>query len=128
MNPPNFEPTPETELLCADLPKDPNGRVLAHLLRRVDTSGQQSNHIIREQSVAAEERQRLMTKADFAAHEVKDDVVARKVDAIELKVGHFDRWRLVIKTKWKTAAAIAVPIAGLGVWALKLWLEHLVKR
>ena len=41
---PKFEVTPQTELLCADLSKDANGRVFAHLLRQTDVAAQQNAH------------------------------------------------------------------------------------
>lgn len=58
---PKFEPSAETELLCSDLPNDPNGRVMKHLLRQVDVSQKQNCHIITEQRRGTHERQVVLS-------------------------------------------------------------------
>lgn len=99
---PKFEPSAETELLCADLPNDPSGRVLKHLLRQVDVSHRQNSHLIAEQAKGSCERHKVLAavteisqtvhanKAAFDAHVVADakvfDEQAKSLAAIQTEM------------------------------------------
>jgi len=86
---PKFEVTPQTELLCADLPNDSNGRVFAHLLRQTDVAAQQNAHIIREQLKGQEARDELLKRIEehtqiFKKHVENDSEEFAKIKS-ELK-------------------------------------------
>lgn len=85
---PKFEVSGQTEILCADLAKDSNGRVFAHLLRQTDIAAQQNSHIIREQIHGKESRDELLKRVEeqtqiFKRHAEKD---AEDFSMIESKI------------------------------------------
>lgn len=93
--PPEFHPSPETELLCQDVHRDANGRVFAHLLRQVDVAHQQNAFIIREQMAAADGRDKILGvvnahAANLAAHAASDDM---RFAALQVAQREFSEWR-----------------------------------
>jgi len=89
---PDFKPSAETELLCADLPDDAAGRVMGHLVRQGDVRAQQNSYILR-----------VFTAHDKADAEVfKNDRLWK--EAMEPKIN--EAHAAVVKVKSFTAALV----------------------
>ncbi len=93
--PPEFHPSAETELLCADVANDQNGRVFVHLLRQVDVAKQQNSHIIREQIEGSMGREKILSAfrdqtVEFRQHEQRDDL---RFAALTVAQREMNDWR-----------------------------------